>query len=119
MDLLLFYEIVFSLIFLFTLGSNLFFIFKMTEISKKFKSKLISSFLEKERNVASSLLVVKLAISGFMIILITSLIYFKELGVLAVDLDLVILLVGVVLVAFAGYRAVSKTKEMTTEYGFR
>ncbi|MCL5011610.1 MAG: hypothetical protein M1594_01815 [Candidatus Marsarchaeota archaeon] len=118
MDVLFFYVIIFMLIFIFTLASNSIFIIKVDDISKKFKSDLIKQFLKIERNVATSLLIVKLSISGFIIIMLVELLYLKTFNSSILDLDLIILLIGVILLSIAGFMAVSKTQEMSKEYGF-
>ena len=120
MNLTLFYIVLFTIAFIFTLASNILFIIKSDNVAKKFKSKLIKEWHEKMRNTALALLIIKISISGF-ILLILFKIFFNlnvKFTTAVFDLDILLLLIGLVLLQWVGVDYISKTAEISDEYGF-
>lgn len=107
----IFYIIIFIIVFLFTLVSNILYVIKSNRIAKEFTSE-IGGWHKRLRNASASLLILKLAIGGFIILLLLN------LGGVIFDLDLIVIFIGIASLTVTGSSFISKTDELIKEYGF-
>jgi len=116
----LFYLLLFTLAFIFTLASNILFIIKSDNVAKKFKSKLIKDWHEKMRNTSLALLIIKISINSFILLILFKMVFNLSVRFTTAvfDLDILLLLIGLVLLTWTGASTISKTAEISDEYGF-